>query len=118
MFKTIALLKRRPDLTMEQFIERYQTGHSKLGERLLRGRATKYVRRFLHPVAKLDTGEKVEGDADVVMEIWYADRAKWEEATAYLSQPDIQAEIIADEETLFDRSKSRFFLVEEHESEL
>lgn len=118
MFKTIVLLKRRPDLSLAEFIDRYETGHSKLGERLLRGRAVHYVRRYLHPVPNPDTGETIEGEHDVVMEIWYPDRATWEATMAALSAPELMAEIVADEETLFDRSKSRFFLVEEHASRL
>jgi hypothetical protein len=118
MFKTITLLKRRPDLTMAEFIARYETGHSKLGERLLRGSATRYVRRYLHPVPDPETGEAAEGEHDVVMEIWFADRAGWEATMASLAAPDVMAEIVADEETLFDRARNRFFLVEEHESEM
>jgi len=118
MFKTITLLKRRPDLSLDQFIERYETGHSKLGERLLRGSATRYVRRFLRPVPNPETGEVAEGEHDVVMEIWYPDRAVWEATMARLSTPEVMAEVVADEETLFDRTKNCFFLVEEHESEM
>ena len=50
MFKTLTLLARRPDLTREGFVHRYETGHAKLGERLLRGAATRYVRRYLNAV--------------------------------------------------------------------
>ena len=37
---------------------------------------------------------------------------------AAVSEPQVMAEIVADEETLFDRERNRFFLVEERESEL
>lgn len=119
MFKTIMLLKRRPDLSLADFIDRYETSHAKLGERVLRGRAVHYVRRYLHPVPNPDTGETIEGEHDVVTEVWYADRASWETHMAALAAaPEVMAEIVADEETLFDRSKNRFFLVEEHASRL
>ena len=118
MFKTITLLKRRADLSLAEFIERYETGHATLGERLLRGSATRYVRRYLRPVPNPETGEIAEGEHDVVMEIWFADRAAWEATMARLAAPETMAEIVADEETLFDRGKSRFFLVEEHETDL
>jgi hypothetical protein len=118
MFKTLTLLKRRPDLSMEEFIHRYETGHSRLGERLLRGAATHYVRRYLYPVSNPETGAVEEGDHDVAMEIWFPDRATWEVTMARLSTPEIMAEIVADEETLFDRSRNRFVLVEERESDL
>lgn len=118
MFKTLTLLKRRSDLSMAEFIHRYETGHSRLGERLLKGAATRYVRRYLHPVPNPETGAVEEGDHDVAMEIWFADRTTWEETMARLSTPEIMAEIVTDEETLFDRARNRFFLVEERESDL
>ncbi len=118
MFKTLTLLKRRPDLSMEEFVRRYETGHSRLGERLLKGSATRYVRRYLYPVPNPETGAVEEAEHDVAMEIWFPDRATWEATMARLSTPEIMAEIVADEETLFDRSRNRFFLLEEHESEL
>jgi len=113
MFKTLTLLARRPDLTREEFIRRYETGHARLGERLLRGAATRYVRRYIDPMPGSPDGEH-----DVVMEIWYPDRATWEATMAQLALPEVQAEIVADEETLFDRAKNRFFLVEERESDM
>lgn len=115
-FKTVTLLKRRPDITLDEFIRRYETGHARLGERLLRGSATHYARRFLRPVAHPETGEPLEGEYDVVLEIWYPDRAAYEATMARLSEPATMAEIAADEATLFDRAKNRFFLVEKHES--
>lgn len=116
MFKTLTLLKRRPDLSMEEFVRRYETGHARLGERLLRGHATRYVRRYLYPVSNPETGVVEEAEHDVAMEIWYPDRATWEATVARLSSPEVMAEIVADEETLFDRARNRFFLLEEHES--
>ena len=118
MFKTLTLLKRRPDLSMEEFVRRYETGHARLGERLLRGHATRYVRRYLHPVPNPETGAVEEAEHDVAMEIWYPDRATWEATVARLSMPEVMAEIVADEETLFDRTRNRFFLLEERESVL
>lgn len=118
MFKTITLLKRRADIDRAEFIRRYETGHARLGERLLRGRAVRYVRRYLVSLPDRQTGAAVDPDHDVVMEIWYADRAAWEATMAALAAPEVMAEIVADEETLFDRSRNRFFLVEEYESSL
>ena len=118
MFKTIALLKRRADLSMAEFVARYETGHARLGERVLRGSASHYVRRYLHPVPDPASGAIVEAEHDVATEVWYADRATWEATMARLAEPATMAEIVADEETLFDRSRNRFFVVEEHESAL
>jgi hypothetical protein len=54
----------------------------------------------------------------VILEVWYADQDAFERCNANLARPEVRAEIIADEEQLFDRSRNRFFLVEEHESDM
>ncbi len=118
MFKTITLLKRRPGLSMAEFIDYYETRHRLIGEKYLRGKATRYVRRFLHPLPNPVTGEAIDPEHDVVMEIWFADRAAFEATMASLTAPDIAAEIAEDEERVFDRAKNRFFIVEEHESDM
>ena len=63
MFKTITLLKRRPGTTMAEFIDYYETHHRVIGEKYLRGHATRYVRRFLHPFPNPLTGEIVRARA-------------------------------------------------------
>lgn len=119
MFKTLTLLRRRPDLTMEQFMERYETGHAKLGERLFRGRAIHYERRFIRALPHRETGEFPASSFDVALEIWYPDRAAFDAAMEAFIDPAVNAEIAADEETLFDRSeRMRFFVLEECASDL
>lgn len=118
MFKTITLLKRRPGMSMSEFIGYYESTHARIGEKYLRGRATRYVRRYLHPVPNPLTGETIEPEHDVAMEIWFPDRETFETTMAALTLPEPAAEIAADEERLFDRSKNRLCIVEEHESAL
>lgn len=115
MLKTITLLKRRPDLSMEAFIAHYEAVHARIGEKYLAAGATRYVRRFLHPVPGLVEADK---PYDVVMEIWFADRAAYDRTMASLVEPGPAAEIAVDEERLFDRAQNRTFFVEEHESDL
>jgi len=115
MFKTVTLLKRRPDLSMEEFIAYYESAHARIGERYLAGRALHYTRRFLHPLAPADGADK---PYDVVMEIGFADRAAFDATIAALSEPDVAAEIAEDEERLFDRAQNRMFFLEEHVSDL
>lgn len=114
MYKTITLLKRREGLTLDEFIAYYEAHHRLIGEKYLNGAAVHYARRFLRPID--DSG--VPTDYDVVTEVWFADRASFDAALALLMQPEAAAEIAADEERLFDRSKIRMFAVEEHESDL
>ena len=115
MFRTVTLLKRRPDLSMEEFIAYYESAHARIGEKYLAGRAIHYARRFLHALAPEDTADK---PYDVVMEIWFADRAAFDDTIVALGDPDVAAEIAEDEERLFDRSRNRMFFLEEHASDL
>lgn len=117
MIKMVFLLKRKAGLTREQFIAQYESGHAKLGEKHVPN-AARYVRRYLEPVAELFTGETIEPDHDVITELWFDDRAQYDLAMEHLSRPDVVAEIVADEETIFDRDKHRVFLVDEHDSRL
>lgn len=116
MVKMVNFFKRRSDLSFEEFRNIYETSHARLGDRVLQGRAIRYVRRYLYPVTDLETGQVFDGDYDVLTEVWFRDREAFEEAWQYLASPDVIAEIVPDEETLFDRSKSRCHLVEECES--
>ena len=52
------------------------------------------------------------------MEIWYPDQDTLNVALAVLSTDEAQAEIMADEERLFDRDLIRSYTVEEYGSEM
>ncbi len=118
MFKTIGLLKRKQGMSTDEFRSYYEEKHRVIGEKYLKGRAEKYMRRFLTPYPNPLTGETVEPEYDVVLEIWYSDKAAFKETGAVLASGEAAKEIAEDEEKLFDRSKNRFFFVEEVESDL
>ncbi|MEZ5743003.1 MAG: EthD domain-containing protein [Sphingomonadaceae bacterium] len=110
----ITLLKRREGMSKADFIAYYEENHRKIGEQVLAGYATRYVRRFLHPM----DGEDQHEDADVVMEIDFPDAATRDACFAALSDPATQAMIAEDEAKLFDRSRIRTFTVEERASDI
>lgn len=118
MLKFVTLLKRRPGMSRADFIAYYESNHARIGVKYLTGHACRYVRRYVQPVPDPVTGVPDEPEHDVVMEIWFADRAAFDATMARLAEPAVAAEIAADEERLFDRSKHRHFFVEEHESPL
>lgn len=115
MIKLVYFLKRHPDLTREEFKALYESRHARLGEKHAQ-RAARYVRRYLEPLPELFTGSVIEGDYDVITELWYESQADYDLDMAHLAQPNVVAEIVADEETIFDRSKHRMFVVEEWDS--
>lgn len=119
MFKTLVMLKRHPSLTREQFIDYYENHHVKLAEPHLKSSASRYVRRYLQSASNPLTGEVVEPEFDVITEMWYPTREVFEAARGTLkASPDVIEAIAKDEETLFDRSRNRFYFVEERESDL
>lgn len=118
MFVVVGLLRRRPDLDPAAFRRYYETHHRRLGEKYLAGYAVRYLRRYLTPFPDPITGRPTEPDCDVILEIWYPDRAAFERANRRLSEPAVAAEIAADEERLFDRPANRFYFVDEVESTL
>ena len=117
MIKLITLLTRKADLTRDTFIEHYETHHRKIGEKYLSGYATKYQRRYLN-VADSANHAPLTLPFDVLMEIWFPDQARMDKAMALIASESAQIEITADEERLFERDKTRSYVVEEYESEM
>ena len=117
MIKVVTLLTRKPGMSREAFIEHYEAHHRKIGEKYLSGFAVKYQRRYLQS-AGFRGQEGATLPFDVLMEIWYPDQDTLDAALAVLSTDEAQAEIIADEERLFDRDLIRSYTVEEYESEM
>jgi len=117
VIKVVTLLTRKPGMSREAFIEHYETHHRKIGEKYLSGFAVKYQRRYLQS-AGFRGQEGATLPFDVLMEIWYPDQDTLGAALAVLSTDEAQAEIIADEERLFDRDLIRSYTVEEYESEM
>lgn len=118
MIKLLTLLKRRPGMSFEEFIEYYETRHRVIGEKVLKPHACRYVRRYLQPIPNVITGAIEESDHDVAMEIWFEDQAHMDAFVAAASDPAMLAEIIEDEERVFDRPKMRQFTLIEHESDM
>ena len=117
MFKVMALLKRRPDLSLCAFIDHYEHQHALLGVRYLTV-ADRYMRHYLNPAPYPLDGQIAEPAYDVLTELWFADRGRYYEGMAQLGGPEAGRVIAADEERFLDRARSRLMFVEEHESEM
>lgn len=109
----VTLLKRRPGMSKADFRAHYENNHRLIGEKVLGGYATHYVRRHLEPVDGAD-----DQDVDVVLEIRFPDQATMDACFAAMAAPEVMEEIVADEERLFDRASMRSYRVEECESAL
>ncbi|NLR72016.1 EthD domain-containing protein [Novosphingobium sp. ERN07] len=110
----LTLLKRREGMTKADFIAYYESRHRLIGEKVLSGWATRYVRRHLHPL----DGQTLDHDYDVVLEIDFPDQQTCDACFAAMASPAVMNEIVADEERLFDRTRMRTYRIEEHASVL
>ena len=117
MFKQVTLMKRRPGLTMEEFIDRYENHHAKLGEELFT-EARRLVRRYVQPERNPITGQVIELDFDVVMEIWWASRADFETAMKQLTISHRLPAIRESGEKLFASHSNPTFTVTEYDSDM
>ena len=79
---------------------------------------SRYIRRFLTPHPNPETGEAGELPFDVITELWFEDEATFQGTVKYLSTSTMPAEVVADEQKLFDRPKLRMATVVEGESAL
>lgn len=105
MFKQICFFRKRPDMTMGEFLDYYENQHSQLSKRQGRApslpNAQRYVRRYLKPEKNPVTGQVIDPGYDCIMEIWWNSRADFEASQAVISSPDRLPAIKEDELHLF-----------------
>ena len=117
MYKQILLLKRRPGMTMEQFIDYYENHHARLVEKYM-SLARRYVRRYVKPQKNPMTGEVIELDFDVMTEIWWDSAEDLRTTGQQLAKDNAYPAIYKDEENLFSTHDNRTFTVEEYDTPL
>lgn len=113
MHKLVILLKRRADLTPEQFRAYYEERHAPLCMRYMVG-VSHYVRRYIGPGPGMP-----DLPFDVITEVWIKDRAEFDMILDAMGKGILPDDVIADEEQLFDRAQSRFCaMLAEHETDI
>src|SRR5258705_1521999 len=120
MIKQVVFLKKRADITMEQFKDYYETQHSQLAKRLgakpSLPNAQRYVRRYVTVEKNPLTGEMIHPGYDCIMEIWWNTRADFEAAMKGLGNPEFLQARKDDELKLFASNSNPVCIVEEHDS--
>lgn len=120
MLKQVVFLKKRDDISMEEFMDYYENQHSqlakKMGAKPSLPNAQRYVRRYVTPVPNPLTGEVIHPGYDCVMEIWWNSRADFDAAMKGLANPDMLQIRKDDELKLFASNSNPVCIVEEHES--
>ncbi|MCE7798598.1 EthD domain-containing protein [Sphingobium sufflavum] len=118
MMKQVSMMKRRPGLSMAEFIDQYENGHARLGEALF-PKARRLVRRYVEPQKNPLTGDMAELDFDVILEIWWDSRADFEEAMAALAtNPDAVAAASASGARIFAQGTNPACTVVEYDSDM
>lgn len=120
--KQIALLRRKPGMSREDFIAYYEGNHAPLAMRLLQkdGKPlfARYVRNYPVPAGKFDMSHlehaPAEIDFDVISEFWYWTQEDFEELGRQCAIPEIGDALARDEANFFDRDRISIFMVEEH----
>lgn len=117
--KVVALFKRKPGLTPEQFREYYETRHSVLGMKLMpyfSDYRRNYIRHDLGPQRSSAEAPSSTLDFDVITEITFATQADYDAMLKALADPDIRRQVIDDESNFMDRSATLSYMVDEHVS--
>lgn len=120
MIKQVVFLRKRPELSMEEFMDYYETQHTQLSKRMgakpALPNAQRYVRRYLTREKNPLTGEIIDPGFDCIMEIWWNTREDFEAAMRGLSNPEFLQTRLEDERRLFATNSNPVCTVEEHDS--
>jgi hypothetical protein len=118
MLKAIVLLKSKPGLTREQFINHYENNHVPLVRKLLPS-IGRYVRNYLSRDSvsagrqEVSAGAAPEPYFDVITELWFENQPAYDRFIADLHDPATSRALQEDEERFLDRGIVQTFAVAE-----
>ncbi|MDD3799892.1 MAG: EthD domain-containing protein [Novosphingobium sp.] len=115
MIKCVALLRKHPHVSREEFIEYYETKHAPLVLSLLPG-IVEYRRSFVQRDGAFPAQDGSPIDFDVVTEIWLPDREAHQRFLARAAEPEIAQRLAEDEAVMCDGTATRMVIVDEHAS--
>lgn len=113
--KVMVLLKRKPGMSMEEFIDYYENHHVPLILRILPFQID-YRRNYVRQDGALASMDAQPADYDVVAEARFATQEIFERFCVEGAKPEIREQVIADEMNFVDRDNLRFFIVDEYVS--
>jgi hypothetical protein len=120
VLKQIVFLRKRADMSMDEFLDYYENQHSQLSKRMGRApsiaNAVRYVRRYLTPEKNPVTGEVIDSGYDCLMEIWWNSREDFENSQRVIADPDRLPAIKEDELKLFASHSNPVCTVIEYDS--
>lgn len=111
MFKILAFLSKRADLSREQFVDYYENTHIPFVLGLAPGPCL-YKRRYLTRGTEMEVGNG-SIDFDVVTEVGFPDREAFLAWHAEVFKPGNAERIVEDEGRFLDRGRSRSYVIDE-----
>ncbi len=118
MLKMVALFRFKPGLGRDEGMRYYETRHVPLICELLPGFFLDYRRNYAEPDAMffpdhIDGAPPAAPAFDVITELWFESRAKFDEMGARMADPALGARVAEDEAQFLDRTSMVMFLVDE-----
>ena len=114
-FKVIALLTIKPGLSKDELVSYYETRHAPLIWSKFPW-IVEYRRNFIDMDGAIMGAAAAAPDFDVITELWFKDRADYQRMLDDHANTEVGQIIADDEANCFDRTKTRFFVVEERVS--
>ncbi|MEO9601208.1 EthD domain-containing protein [Parasphingorhabdus sp.] len=96
MIKHFFLISKKPEISAEDFRSYYEANHVPLIKRLL-PMFSHYQRHYLDRSESRVAADQADPDFDVITEIHFATQADYDGFLASVSDPEVLAEIRADE---------------------
>ena len=112
--KMIAFLKRRSDMSLEEFERYYESHHVPLILRTL-PKISRYIRNYVNPdsVANSRAGGDSSPPCDVITELWFNTESDYRTFQAVCSNPDNVKKMADDEVNFLEMESIRTYLVKE-----
>jgi uncharacterized protein (TIGR02118 family) len=110
MPKMIAVLKRKPGMSFEEFRTYYETRHVPLVKRIMGDNLEAYIRNYVDQGSPFPVGVPV--DFDCISEFHYLDQQRFEAAVAAIQHPSNVDRVRADELNFLDIDAARLCMAD------
>jgi hypothetical protein len=109
MIKILLMMKRRPGMSFQEFVDYYETKHRLIGIRFNKG-CRRYTRRYLTKLESDVYGPQPEPAFDVLTEMWYDDQKAMDKGLAQITAAEASKVIAEDSARLFDGHSFHMFV--------
>ena len=120
MFKIIMLIKKKPGISREAFMDYYDNRHVPLMHKLLSKGAAVHRRNYVIPnaadIGSADNLDASGDDYDVICEVFYEDLATAQSVMKDFEDEDIRRQTEEDEAQFQLRGSIKRYVVEVHET--